>query len=152
MRWRVGVHDVALRRRLIRLIQQSSIRVECRQLHARLWLGFGFLRGRPTHDKSLGHNRSLGHNGDAALPFASTNIERKTGHANQNNWYIAIFNEPLPQQTVPDLCPDCSKVFPVLVFTGKKNVVNQSSMSDVSLVLIYRRDGLFVSDSHNFVL
>src|SRR4029450_1297533 len=45
---RVGVHDVALRRRLIRLIQQTSIRLECRQLHTWLWLGFGFQRGRPT--------------------------------------------------------------------------------------------------------
>src|SRR5262245_44080192 len=100
----------------------------------------------------VGYNGRFGHNRGVALPFASANVERKTDHANQNNWHIAIFNEPLRQQTVPVQCPARSNVFPVLLFRGKKNVVNQSSMSDLSLVLIYRRDSLFVSDSHNFVL
>src|SRR5262249_55654619 len=142
IRRQIGVHDVALRCRLIGLIRQSDIRVECRHLYRRLWLEFGFHRGRrrldrilchnrsrqlhsrlwlgldfhrrrPTLDKTLGHNRSLGndrrlrhnrsagYNGVFALPVASANVERKTGHANQNNWQIAIFNDPLRQQTAP---------------------------------------------------
>jgi hypothetical protein len=61
-------------------------------------------RGWPTVDKSFGHNRSLddnkrlGLNSVAALPFASANFRRKTSHANHNNWHIAPFGNPLPQQ------------------------------------------------------
>ena len=134
MRRRVGVHDVALRRRLIGLIQQSSIRVECRQLHPSLWLGLGFQRGRPTLDRSLGHNRSLsaynrslghnrslGYNGLAALPFTSANFQRKTGHANQNNWHIAIFSDPLRQQAaVPHPQAAWFQSLPILLFTRKR--------------------------------
>ena len=28
----------------------------------------------------------------------TSNFRRKTGHANQNNWHIAIFGDPLRQQ------------------------------------------------------
>ena len=144
IRRQIGVHDVALRRRLIGLLRQSNIRVKCRQLcrlcldfgfhrgwrrldqilchnrsrqlHSRLWLDLDFHRGRLTPDKSLSHNRSLGndrrrghnrscYNDVVALPFAGANVERKTDHANQNNWQIAIFIDPLSQQTAPSPCP-----------------------------------------------
>ena len=58
------------------------------------------------HNGSLDYNRSLGDNGLAALPFASANFQSKTGHANQNNWHIAIFGHPLCQQTAPRLVPE----------------------------------------------
>ena len=120
-------------------------------MHSRLWLDLDFHRGRPTLDKSLSHNRSLGndrrrshsrsvgYNDVVALPFAGANVERKTDHANQNNWQIAIFNDPLRQQTVR---PHVRwKFSPIPIFTGKRNVLNQSRVPDVSRepVLIYRQ-------------
>src|SRR5262249_45939006 len=94
----------------------------CHNRSRRRLLDLDFHRGRPTLDESLGHNRLVADNNFAALPFASAKVNRKTGDANQRNWHIAIFNEPLRQQIAPS--PYRLEVFPVLVFTGKKNVLN----------------------------
>ena len=106
-------------------------------MHSRLWLDLDFHRGRPTLDKSLSHNRSLGndrrrshnrsvgYNDVVALPFAGANVERKTDHANQNNWQIAIFNDPLRQQTAPSPCPLGS--FPHSHLHGQEKCVESKS-------------------------
>ena len=98
-------------------------------MHNRLWLDLDFHRGRLTLDKSLSHdrrrrhNKSVGYNDIVALPFATANVDRKTDHANHNNWQIAIFIDPLRQQTDPSPCPLGS--FPHSHLHGKQNVVNQ---------------------------
>ena len=117
------------------VIQQSSIRVECCQLHPRLWLGLGFQRGRPTLDRSLGHDRSLGYNGVPARPFASGNVIRKTGHANQNNWHIAIFDDPLCQQAAPIPTPLGFRVSRFSSSHARKKCLNQVPGANRPVVL-----------------
>ena len=160
IRRQIGVHDVALRRRLIGLIQQSNIRVECRQLYVGFGstlvsivggggstkssaitgavsciIGFGSTListagGRRSTKVSAttggsARTESVGYNDVVALPFASANVERKTDHANQNNWQIAIFNDPLRQQTAPSPCPLGS--FPHSHLHGQEKCVESKS-------------------------
>ena len=154
--------SVTLRRRLIGLLRQPNIRVKCRQLYRRLWFDFGLHRGRrrldrilchnrsrrrlfdrdfhpgrPTLDESLGHDKVVAYNNFAALPFASANVKRKTGDANQSNWHIAIFNEPLGQQIAPS--PYSLGSFPHSRLHRQEKCVESKPYVSRAPVLIYRR-------------
>src|SRR5262249_15820328 len=99
-------------------------------------LDLDFHRGRPTLDESLGHNRVVAYNNFAALPFASANVNRKTSDANQSNWHIGIFNEPLRQQIAPSPCP--LRSFPRSRLHRQEKCVELKSYVSRAPVLIYR--------------
>src|SRR5262249_50113826 len=120
-----GCHVV--RRRLDRLLCHNGSRLHRRRLT---------LDNRLSQNRGLGHNRSLGYSGVVALPFASAKVERKTDHANENNWHIAVFNDPLRQQTAPSPCPPGS--FPHSRLHRQEKCVESMSCGSRAPVLIYR--------------
>ena len=69
------------------------------------------------------------------VPFASANVIRKTGHANQNNWHIAIFDDPLCQQAAPRPQAAWFQSLHILLTTRKKKVSESSSGANRPVVL-----------------